>query len=571
MSHEGAMIRLPALAASVLTVLCIPLSRGASQIARGTVTERGSGAAISGVLVSLVDESGRAVSTVFTDEEGKYDMIAPSAGRYAIEAKRIGVRQRRGTVFTLAEGETHRENVVLDPVVSLLAGMKVEGHSECVARPGDDASTATLWENARAALTATVLTSRKPISGVITRFTRERDPEDGRILNSDHRNAHGNISRPFVSIPVERLAREGYAVLRDDGSTDYYAPDADALLSDEFLRDHCFRVVPGGRERVRMVGLGFEPVKGRKVADIEGVLWMDASTAELESVDFTYRSIPNLRIDRKFGGLVRFTRLPNGRWIVSAWVIRMPVLVEQRRSRGVLPGGLQVDADSRLVLKAVREEGGTVLVDRGAPPPRRAIAGVVLGGTGAPLAGARVSVEGTSISATTGSDGHFEIRGIPDGLYSVLVTTPELDSLGVTGPADTVRLTARGGPDVTLTVPSRASLAARMCPDSPADRRLAALRVLVVDRASGVPLSDAPARVWWKRYTGSLEKRNLSEHVDGMEAKLDSLGSFTICGVPAGQDIFVESPRGSKITFSDTLSAAAGEVGWRVVRVPPKQ
>ncbi|HEU6451771.1 MAG TPA: carboxypeptidase-like regulatory domain-containing protein [Gemmatimonadaceae bacterium] len=565
------MKRLSSLALPILIALSLPLSRGVSQIARGTVTERGSGAAIPGVLVSLVDEGGRAVSTVFTDEKGNYDISAPSAGRYAIEAKRIGVRQKRGAAFTLAAGETHRENVVLDPVVSLLSGMKVEGRSKCVARPGDDARTATLWENARAALTATVLTSRKPISGMITRFTRERDPDDGRILNADHHNAHGDMSRPFVSIPVDRLSREGYVVPRDDGSTDYYAPDADALLSDEFLRDHCFRVVPGGSERVRMVGLGFEPVKGRKVADIEGVLWMDAATAELESIDFTYRSIPKLRLDKEFGGLVRFSRLPNGRWIVSAWVIRMPIMAEDRRERSTLPGGVIVDASSRLVLKVVREEGGTVLIDRGAPPPRRAITGIVIGGTGVPVAGARVSVAGTSISAKTGSDGRFEIAGIPEGLYSVVVSTAELDSLGVTGPADTVRLTARGEPGVTLTVPSRASLARAMCPDSPADQRLAALRVVVVDSATGAPLSGAPARVWWKSYSGSVADKTLAERVDGMEAKLDSLGSFTICGLPAEQDIFVESPRGARISFSDTLSAAAGEVGWRVVRAPPEK
>jgi hypothetical protein len=480
------------------------------------------------------------------------------------------VRKKRGAAFTLLAGETHRENVVLDPVVALLSGMKIEGRSKCVARPDDDARTATLWENARAALTATVLTSQKPISGFITRFTRDRDPKDGRILSSDHQNARGDISRPFVSIPVDRLSREGYVVPRDDGSIDYYAPDADALLSDEFLHDHCFRVVPGGAERVRMVGLGFEPVKGRKVADVEGVLWMDAATAELESIEFTYSSIPKVRIEKKFGGLVRFTRLPTGRWIVSAWVIRMPLMAEKRRERSLLPGGLEAYASSRVVLEAVREEGGTVLIDRGAPPTRRAITGVVIGGTGVPVAGARVSVAGTSISAKTGSDGRFVITGIPEGLYSVVVSTAELDSLGVTGPSDTVRLTARGGPDVTLTVPSRASLAAAMCPDSPAGERLAALRVLVLDSASGAPLSDVEARIWWKSYSKSPDEERVTERTDWMQAKLDSLGSFTICGLPAERYIYVESPRGAKVTFSDTLKAAAEEVGWRVMRVKTK-
>jgi hypothetical protein len=544
----------------------------AAQVARGMVTERGSGAAIPGVLVSLVDSAGHVMSTVFTDDRGGYEISAPAAGRYAIDAKRIGVRQKHGALFDLAAGETRRENVVLEAVVAELSRMKVEGRSKSVARPDTYAHTAALWEDARAALTATVLTSRKPISGMITRFTRERSPDDGRVLSADHTNAHGDISRPFVSIPVEQLSREGYVVRRDDGSTDYYAPDAEALLSDEFLRDHCFRIVPGGATRVRMVGLGFEPVKGRKVADIEGVLWMDAASSELQSIEFTYTSIPDLRVKRDFGGLVRFSRLPNGRWIVSAWVIRMPVMAERRRAPGmvVLPGGAIASAGSWLELEAVREEGGTVLLDRGAPPPRKAIAGTVIDGTGVPVAGARVSLAGTGISARSGADGRFEITGIPEGLYSVMVSTPELDSLGATGPADTLRLTARGGPDVTLSVPSRAALARAMCPDEKPDSHLAALRVLLVDSASGAPLTEAKARVWWKSYTGSIEQKNLAEKVDGVVARLDSLGSFTVCGLPPGHPIHVESPRDAKITFSDTLTADEGEVGWRVIRVPEK-
>lgn len=560
------MRRIPLLAAFVLSAFSIPFASGGSQVARGTVTERGSGAKIPGVLVSLVNEQGQTVRTVFSDQDGAYDISAPDAGRYLIEAKRIGVRQKRGALFTLAAGETHRENVVLDPIVSTLATTKIEGQSRCVARPGDNERTASLWEDARAALTATVLTSKTPITGLITRFTRDRDPGDGRILVSDHKSASGDIGNPFVSIPVELLSKEGYVVPRDDGSTDYYAPDANALLSDEFLQDHCFRFVPGGETRVRQVGLGFEPVKGRKVADIKGVLWLDAATAELQDIEFTYSEIPGLRRQRDFGGQVRFARLTDGRWIVSAWVIRMPVLAEYRRQAQALPGDLRAYANRQVVVRAVREEGGTVLVQRGDPPPRQAITGVVVDGTGSPLAGARVSVMGTSISATTGEDGRFEIPEIPEGLYSVIVGTPELDSLGVTGPADTVRLTPRGSPNVTLAVPSRARLAATMCPDAPLDEHLAALRVLVVDSATGAAQSEVPARIWWKSYTGSVQERNLKEKVDGTEATLDSLGSFTMCGLPAGHDIYVESPSGAKTIFSDTLTAAAGEIGWRVVR-----
>ena len=545
-----------------------PAASASAQVARGTVTERGSGATIPGVLVSLVDEQRRIVSTVFSDEKGGYEVRAPAAGRFAIEAKRIGVRQRRGEFFALAIGENHREDIVLDPVVSVLAGTKVEGRSKCVARPGDNVRTATLWEDARAALTATVLTARRPIAGTVTRFTRDLAPENGRVLSSDHQNVHGDISRPFASIPVAELSRGGYVVQREDGSTDYYAPDAEALLSDEFLADHCFRLVPGGREMVNMVGLGFEPVEGRRVPDIEGVLWMDAATSELEKIEFTYRSIPGPRLRREFGGEVRFTRLPTGRWIVSSWVIRMPVIAVRPGTYEVVPGGLRTEMRESEILKAVREEGGSVLLDRGPPPPREAISGMVLDSTtGGPVAGAKVTIDGTGISAVTGADGRFELLGIPQGLYSIVATTPELDSLGVSGPADTVRLTVRGGPEVTLAIPSRAALAASMCEGPRADARLAVLRVLVVDSTSGVPLRDVDARIWWRGYTGSVGQKNLAEDVDGVVARLDSLGSFTVCNLPPGETLRVESPRGAKIIFSDTLRAATGEVGWRVLRV----
>ena len=73
--------RLHRLGALILVGLAVPLTRSASQVARGTVTERGTGAAIPGVLVSLVDVEGRVISTVFTDEQGGYDVSAPAAGR----------------------------------------------------------------------------------------------------------------------------------------------------------------------------------------------------------------------------------------------------------------------------------------------------------------------------------------------------------------------------------------------------------------------------------------------------------------------------------------------------------
>jgi hypothetical protein len=220
------------------------------------------------------------------------------------------------------------------------------------------------------------------------------------------------------------------------------------------------------------------------------------------------------------------------------------------------------------MLVSVREEGGTVLLDRTSPPPRRSITGVVFdSGTGRPAVGATVSIEGTGISASTGQGGRFEIRGVPQGLYSIVVSAPALDSLGVPGPADTVRITARGGPDMVMAIPPRAALATRMCPGKSVKERRAVVRVMVVDSMTGESLRDAAARVWWRRFTGAVSTRNLAEHVDGFVTRLDSLGSFVACDLPAGELLHVESPHDAMSVWSDTLRVALGEVGWRVLRV----
>ena len=552
---------------AALALLAIPPEVVRAQVVRGTVTERGTGLPIPGVLISLVDEHDQVITTVFTDERAEFEIRAPSAGRYAIDAKRIGVRQLRGAPFTIAVGENRSENITLDPVISVLDRVAVTGRSKCTQRPGEDAHTAALWEDARAALTATILTARRPPVGTLTRFERSLDPGSRRVLHDERKEAHGNVSRPFVSIPVDQLSREGYAVRRSDGSTDFYAPDADALLSEAFLDDHCFRFVSGGDSLPGMVGLGFEPVRGRRVADITGVLWLDEATSELSKLEFTYVKLPFEGLSERFGGEVRFSRLPTGRWIVDGWVIRMPVLGVRPGARAILPG-LQMEMKERPVLLAIQESGGSVRLDRTSPPPRVSIAGVVFdSSTGEAASGARVSIAGTSIEATTAADGRFEISKVPQGLYIIVASTPALDSLGVAGPADTVRVTARGRADVALATPSRPAIAQRMCPGRSREARGSALRILVLDQATGAPLRGVAARVWWRNFTGAVSTRNLTEHVDGVVARLDSLGSYTVCDLPANTTIYVASLPDSLPAWSATMQIAPGEIGWRVLKV----
>ena len=75
------------------------------------------------------------------------------------------------------------------------------------------AETATLWEEVRAALTATLITRKRsafPIT--ISRFRRTYEPGRLRIRSEERTEQTRMGSNPFLSAPVEVLSARGYIV-----------------------------------------------------------------------------------------------------------------------------------------------------------------------------------------------------------------------------------------------------------------------------------------------------------------------------------------------------------------------
>ncbi len=133
---------------------------------------------------------------------------------------------------------------------------------------------------------------------------------------------------PSTTLPPEDLAARGFVRYSADGQVTH-GPDARFLLSDVFTESYCFRVaeVPGLEED--RVGLGFHPQDepGPEVR-IAGTLWLDGTTGELDEVEFTYmRWSENAEAWRptpgESGGFIRYRVLPDGRWVIDAWRIRM--------------------------------------------------------------------------------------------------------------------------------------------------------------------------------------------------------------------------------------------------------
>src|SRR5207245_343222 len=114
-----------------------------------------------------------------------------------------------------------------------------------------------------------------------------------RMVREQHvRSSSHPTTRAFRSLPAAVLASDGYVVSDSSGVT-FYAPDADVLLSDSFVNGHCFRFEPAPKDAKNLIGVSFEPASDRRgMRDIEGTLWLDQRSAELEFLDFRYTNLP---------------------------------------------------------------------------------------------------------------------------------------------------------------------------------------------------------------------------------------------------------------------------------------
>jgi hypothetical protein len=371
--------------------------------------------------------------------------------------------------------------------------------------------------------------------------------------------------RPFASAPAEELEEHGY-VRSAPGGTEYYAPDAEVLLSDVFLSAHCFRIRDG--EDPALVGLSFEPVQTtrRSTAGVTGVLWLERSTAMLRHMEFSYVGLPQA-VGEVAGGRVDFEMLPEGGWVVRSWQIRMPRLHERLatvRNRGRTP------TIRREAVTGILVAGGAVIdvldVDgRGLGAGR--IEGVVLDRrTGEPLGGASVYVAETGASVEAGEDGSFVIPGLLPGAYQIGFLHPELRILGLF--PDPVPVTVTDGPVATaeLAIPASAGdgAYARICPDAPTDGDVGAAAGFVHD-AAGAPVAgiEVAARIFSYAIDGDFL---VASHQENSTTTEDD-GFFSICEIPAGRRAMIRVGEDRSLL---TLSIQAGRVASAVVKLPAR-
>jgi hypothetical protein len=215
----------------------------------------------------------------------------------------------------------------------VLESIVVNSKSQCKLHDPNSRALATVWDEIDKALRSSQLTTEdlKGIGRART-FRAEVGP-DGTVISADT-TIFSIEGRPFGAIDPDSLARGGYVLGDEHTGWRYFAPDETVLRSDQFAATHCFRLTRQSDRRAQ-IGVLFEPTPQRRLADIEGVLWVDQATSELREVVFRFVNAGVLtRFDA--GGFTRFRRVPSGTWIVDEWKLSVPKL-EARAHPPFLP------------------------------------------------------------------------------------------------------------------------------------------------------------------------------------------------------------------------------------------
>ncbi|MHB1071044.1 MAG: hypothetical protein ACYC1W_14420 [Gemmatimonadaceae bacterium] len=316
--------RVRVLSGAVAGTLLLGASSAAAQSLQGTLLRADSVPAAGVIVVASRGARDSVLARTITNGNGRYALDV-AAGAVRLRALRIGHRPVLIGEFTLAAGVRRDTRTVLpnDPIV--LATVTTEANSSCRQTGTAGVNVATVFEEARKALLSTTLKSGDgdPLSRLSV-YGQARTMGNRPIGDLELEFKEGVTVKPFQSLRPDSLAKVGY-VQTDLTYQTFYAPDADVLLSEMFASSHCLGLVNGTGERAGWIGLTFRPQQfKRNFVDVSGTLWLDRASNELRRMDFTYEGLPIALQRVEAGGVVEFTRLPDGIWFVNRWELLMP-------------------------------------------------------------------------------------------------------------------------------------------------------------------------------------------------------------------------------------------------------
>ena len=538
-----------ALRACAALVIVAGLSRIASaQTLRGVVVDSGR-VPVPGVVVSLVGTDSVIVGRALTNERGAFRLTAAVPGTYRVRTLRIGYRPATSESIALGAGAEVTYTVTVASIPFALASVRIEARSSC--RPVSDPAAIAVfevWEQARAALVATQLTATaRAVTATTITYVRTLDPTGQRVLEQNANVRSELVTQPWREVAPDNLRRYGYVVTGRDRSTTYHAPGLETLLSADFVEDHCFRLT---RSSVRRVGIAFEPTAARRTRssppEIRGVLWIDPSSAALQSLDFSYMNVSSVHQDHA-GGTIDFARMSNGAWTISRWSIRTPILEATEGSPST--GGTDTSVTAIKVTGgelslATARTGDTLWVR----PPLPMAGTVVDSASRSPVPQARVSLIGTAHNTTADSRGRFRFPSVIPGAYTLEIRTPSLDSAGISYPIIVVFVDTIVA--IEARTPTASQIIAAVCGRAGRDPPGVVVGTVIMNGDTLPPRLTNVIAEWTEPVVLPEGTAPTDQRIRWIETRTTANGAFRLCGVPVNTPLTLRAEHDSAGTVT---------------------
>lgn len=552
-------MRLFAYSRIAIGALCLALTshRSAAQRVAGVVRDSASREPIPGAVVTLLDSAGGLASRTITGADGRFRLPVVGGVR-RLQVLRIGFRPRVLALKTPASDTTIA--VGMTAVATLLETFSVLEQPNCSKR-ADRSTALALWEQARAALLASVV-ARDANPAFVRTLLYDRTLDE----HGTHIESQTVADSTFISSQAVRSAKTagefattGY-LEETSARRRYYAPDADVLLDPTFVATHCFSLHDGSVAHAGELGLVFEPAHERDdVVDIAGVLWIDHQTPALRLLEFHFTGLEPAAASAGSGGDMVFREMRNGVVVVERWNLHVASLSRPfirlrapipkrardnvRRVNGMKDIGGELAEMSWLDSTSWHASLGTVRGRVVTVDDRTSRIGVI------------VRVDHTSLMAFTDSAGWFSFENVLPGPYTVSAADTVLAAYGATQAKSASVVVARDSvTELSITLPSRRAAIANLCKDATQGQLDFASGLLLLGHvvlANGQPAPHANVRAkWFPPAAGAALHEQL------FSGTTDSTGAFSVCGIPSAQPVSFRAWRDSLVAIDTAIEIA---------------
>jgi hypothetical protein len=346
-------------AAGAVAMAAVSLSTvAAAQTITGEVVDGSTGAAVAGAYVFMEREPGVRTAGVLADQDGRFRLNAASDGAFTLVVEQIGYGRYEESDVAIDTGTMLHRRIVLLPRAVLLDAVHVEAARRCVLARDLALETMALWHNVQQAFQRAAWDpSRRARTVRSVIYSRELDPGTLRVRR-ERADSASSAGAAFVTADAADLMEHGY-IQPSGAGHEFFAPGPHTFVSAAFADRYCVSLRSDASTAI--VGLDFEPVDSRRLADIRGTLWLDPVTFHLQAVDFQYTGMPWDVDMTGTGGRLEFAALPDGAWIVQRWHIRIPQVQRvpgTREGRGMRLTGISETAGEVL---RVAERGGRII------------------------------------------------------------------------------------------------------------------------------------------------------------------------------------------------------------------